>query len=55
LGALGNLILKKQPDFDPRNYGFKKLVPLIKSFEQFEIDERETGKKNTTLVFVRTK
>jgi len=55
LGDLGNLILKKQPDFDPRNYGFKKLVPLIKSFDQFEIDERESGKKNTTLVFVRTK
>ena len=55
LGDLGNLILKKQPDFDPRNYGFKKLVPLIKSFDQFEIDERDTGKKNTTLVFVRTK
>lgn len=55
LGDLGNLILKKQPDFDPRNYGFKKLVPLIKSFDQFEIDERETGKKNTTLVYVRTK
>src|SRR5690606_38330971 len=24
LGNLGNLILKKQPDFDPRNYGFSK-------------------------------
>jgi len=55
LGDLGNLILKKQPDFDPRNYGFKKLVPLIKSFNQFEIDERESGKKNITLVYVRTK
>jgi len=55
LGDLGNLILKKQPDFDPRNFGFKKLVPLIKSFDQFEIDERETGKKNTTLVYVRNK
>ena len=55
LGDLGNLILKKKPDFDPRNYGFKKLVPLIKSFDQFEIDERDSGKKNITLVFVRTK
>ncbi len=55
LGDLGNLILKKQPDFDPRNYGFKKLVPLIKSFDQFEIDERETGKKNSTLVYVRNR
>ncbi|MDB5283709.1 MAG: Maebl [Bacteroidota bacterium] len=55
LGELGNLILKRQPDFDPRNYGFTKLVPLIKSINRFEIDERESGKKNTTLVYVRTK
>src|SRR6478672_909881 len=46
LGDLGNLILKRQPDFDPRNYGFKKLVPLIKSLQKFEIDERGTGKNN---------
>ena len=30
LGDVGNLILKKQPDFDPRNFGFPKLTPLIK-------------------------
>jgi uncharacterized LabA/DUF88 family protein len=55
LGDLGNLLIKKQPDFDPRNYGFKKLVPLIKSLNQFEIDERETGKGNIKHVFVRIK
>jgi uncharacterized LabA/DUF88 family protein len=55
LGDLGNLILKKQPDFDPRNFGFKKLVPLIKSLNQFEINERGTGKNNIILVYVRTK
>lgn len=55
LGDLGNLLLKKQPDFDPRNYGFKKLVPLIKSLNQFEINERGTGKNNIILVYVRTK
>ena len=55
LGDLGNLILKKQPDFDPRNYGFKKLVPLIKSVNLFEIKERGTGKNNIILVYVRTK
>ena len=55
LGDLGNLILKKQPDFDPRNFGFKKLVPLIKSLDRFEIDERKTGKNNITLVYVKTK
>jgi uncharacterized LabA/DUF88 family protein len=55
LGVLGNLILKKQPDFDPRNYGYKKLVDLIKSIEGIELDERPTGKKNVSHLFVRTK
>jgi uncharacterized LabA/DUF88 family protein len=55
LGDLGNLILKKRPDFDPRNYGFAKLLPLIKSLNQFEIDERESGRKNMKLVYVRPK
>jgi hypothetical protein len=55
LGELGNLILKKQPDFDPRNYGFKKLVLLIKSIDSFEIDERvtERGSGNIRHVYVR--
>jgi len=55
LGDLGNLVLKKQPDFDPRNFGFKKLVPLIKSLNLFEINERSTGKNNIILVYVRIK
>ncbi|QJB34387.1 NYN domain-containing protein [Chitinophaga oryzae] len=54
LGELGNLLLKKQPDFDARNYGFNKLVQLIKSFPHFEIDIRESGKKTGKLVYVRT-
>ncbi len=55
LGELGNLLLKKKPDFDPRNYGFKKLVPLIKSIDRFEIDERNTGRNHTVLAYVRAK
>jgi uncharacterized LabA/DUF88 family protein len=53
LGEVGNLLLKKQPNFDPRNYGFLKLTPLIKSLPQFEIDKRETEKGGTKLVFIR--
>ncbi len=45
LGDVGNLLLKKQPNFDPRNYGFQKLTPLIKSLPQFEIDKRETERR----------
>jgi uncharacterized LabA/DUF88 family protein len=53
LGELGNLILKKQPDFDPRNYGFKKLVPLIESLNDFEISKESSGKGNIMHVYIR--
>ncbi len=55
LGDVGNLLLKKQPNFDPRNFGFQKLTPLIKSLSQFEIDKRETDNAGTKLVYIRNK
>lgn len=55
LGDVGNLLLKKQPNFDPRNYGFQKLSPLIKSLPQFEIDNRQTDKAGIKLVYIRRK
>jgi Fe-S-cluster formation regulator IscX/YfhJ len=55
LGDVGNLLLKKQPNFDPRNYGYLKLTPLIKSLPQFEIDKRETDKAGIKLVYIRNK
>jgi uncharacterized LabA/DUF88 family protein len=55
LGDVGNLVLKKQPNFDPRNYGFLKLTPFINSLNQFEIDKRETDKGGTKLIFIRNK
>jgi len=55
LGELGNLMLKKKPDFDPRNYGFTKLLALIKSMNRFEIDERDSGKNNIKHIYVRRK
>ncbi|NIG52363.1 NYN domain-containing protein [Chitinophaga sp. Cy-1792] len=54
LGELGNLLLKKQPDFDSRNYGYNKLIHLIRSFPDFEIDLREGGKRSGKLVYVRS-
>ncbi len=55
LGELGNLMLKKKPDFDPRNYGYTKMLALIKSLNQFEIDERDTGKNHIKHIYVRKK
>ncbi len=41
LGDVGNLLIKKKSDFDPRNYGFPKLTPLIKSLNKvFDINQR---------------
>ncbi|MBO7721809.1 MAG: NYN domain-containing protein [Kiritimatiellae bacterium] len=37
MGALANLIYKKQPDFDPRSYGFSRLSKMLKSIDRFEV------------------
>lgn len=55
LGMLGSLILKKQPDFDPRNYGHKKLLDMIKTISSIEIENRPTGKNNISHYYVRTR
>jgi len=55
LGELGNLLIKKRPDFDPRNFGFSKLTPLVRSLSRFEIDVRQTGDANTKHIYVRDK
>ena len=54
LGDVGNLIVKKKPEFDPRNYGFAKLTPLLKSLKDIlEIDERDSEKRGIKHVYVR--
>ncbi len=56
LGELGSLLLKKRPDFDPRNYGFGKLSTMLKAQkDKFEIDERDTDRRSIKLVYVRVK
>lgn len=53
MGELGNLLMKKQPDFDPRNFGFSKLTQLIKSLNRFEIDVRQTSNPHTKHIYLR--
>ncbi len=55
LGDVGGLLQKKQPNFDPRNYGFNKLTPLLASTGAFEITEREGGKGRYKILYVRNK
>ncbi len=54
MGDVGSLILKKQPNFDSRNFGFEKLTPLFKSLPQFEIEQKE-GSGRFKLIYVRNK
>jgi len=55
LGEVGQLLLKKQPSFDPRNYGFSKLTPMIKSIGKYEIDVRESAGSTSKHIYIRIK
>jgi len=55
LGDVGNLLQKKQPNFDSRNYGYHKLTPLIKSIKKFDIESRESSKGRFKLIYVKNK
>ena len=53
MSNLGNLIIKKQPDFDPRTYGFGKLSNMLKNLDRFELQVRETADPNVRPMYVR--
>ncbi len=55
LGEVGNLVQKKQPNFDARIYGFDKLTPLINATGRFEIERRENQRGRFKLIYVRKK
>ena len=51
LGDVGNLLVKKDPAFDTRNFGFKKLSSLIEAYPSY-FDLR---KVNNSHLIVRKK
>ncbi|MDI9499072.1 MAG: OST-HTH/LOTUS domain-containing protein [Bacillota bacterium] len=53
LGDVGTLILKVRPSFDPRNYGYQKLTPMMRAIPGIEIDERSMGQGNARHIFIR--
>lgn len=44
LGGAGSLLGSWMPDFDPRNYGFKKLSDLVKKSGWFEVLAGQNGR-----------
>lgn len=53
LGDVGNMILRKNPAFDSRNYGYSKLTNFIKSLGMFEIDKRDTSNRGIKHIYIR--
>lgn len=54
LGSVGQNILNKSPEFDPRNYGFKKLRDLLEDSKLFEFKDVDPLAQNSS-VRVRVK
>ena len=55
LSNLGNLIIKKQPDFDPRNFGFGKLSNMFRYIDRFEVDVRTTADPHVRPIYIKDK
>jgi len=41
LGPVGANIIKQAPDFDPRNYGYKKLSDLVTAIDLFKTERKQ--------------
>ena len=52
---VGNQLAKRFPDFDVRNYGYKKLTLFIESLGDFELDRIHDPASKTQQVFIRVK
>ena len=55
LGTVGNNIAKQAPEFDPRNYGYRKLSELVAASGLFEIENRKIGDGSTGATYVRSR
>jgi len=55
LAPVGSNIAKQSPEFDPRNYGYRKLGDLVSATKLFDIDERQIGTTNSKALYIRDK
>lgn len=55
LGQVGSYIAKQSPEFDPRNYGYRKLGELVEAIQLFEIEERSTGEGQSKAIYIKDK
>jgi len=55
LGGVGQKINNRSTDFDPRNYGFRKLGDMFRKIPQFEIEERPHANSTGKHLYIRWK
>ncbi|MDR2102873.1 MAG: NYN domain-containing protein [Treponema sp.] len=55
LGGVGQKITLRSSEFDPRNYGFRKLGDLFRAIPQFETEERPQENGTGRQVYIRWK
>ena len=55
MGDVGNMLNKRYPEFDTRNYGYSKLTPLVSSLKAFTVMSRRTSNPHITHKFIRIK
>ena len=53
LASVGSNIAKQAPEFDPRNYGYKKLGELVSASKLFEIDEKTVGDGPSKAIYLK--
>ncbi|ANO50303.1 NYN domain-containing protein [Woeseia oceani] len=53
LGPVGSNIAKQSPQFDPRNYGYRKLRDLIVATKLFEVQEKRSADGQSKRLQVR--
>ena len=55
LASVGSNIAKQAPEFDPRNYGYKKLGELVSATKLFQIEERPVGNGPSKAIYLKDK
>jgi len=55
LASVGSNIAKQAPDFDPRNYGYKKLGEMVTATKLFEIEERQAVDGQSKSIYIKDK
>lgn len=55
IGKVSNILMKRYPDFDVRNFGFSKLTPFLDSLDMFEIKSVRKDNSGSPQMYVKLK